>query len=309
MMKRNKIVVVKKPTLLEELLWRHATTSQAKFYLEASGQSFDWYESAHNAYHEGFRETLNSLPQEIRSQVIERNDLDTFQFSDDDLVVAVGDPGLLVNVAKYVGDQPIISVNPDKKRFDDILSSCDVNTFPRVLGNTLENKTEIEPLTMAEARLDDGQVIYALNDLFIGRKTHVSSRYSIEYQGESEKHSSSGIIVCTGTGSTGWMTSVITGAAKISQNGSTNKDVPFPRDSDYLVFSVREPFPTKVTGTSLVYGHVTKDNPLVLVSNMPEEGVIFSDGIEKDCLVFTSGRTATIRPSDKKVQLIREGRR
>jgi NAD kinase len=304
-MKVDKIVVVKRQTPLEELLVRHSTTSQAKFYLESSGHSYNSYKVAHETYKNGLKKTLAAIPTKLRTQVIDKTDLGTVQFGDRDLVVVVGDDGLLVNVAKYIGDQQVIPVNPDEERFDGILASCNVGNFPCLFERTLEGKIEIQPLTMAEVQLDDGQIIRALNDLFVGRKTHVSSRYSIEYRGIKEKQSSSGIIVSTGTGSTGWLTSVMMGAQAIANGEATlSREIPFQRDADYLMFAVREPFPSKITGTSVVYGKVTKENPLIIKSNIPGEGVIFGDGIEKDYLEFTSGRTATIQPSKQKVYLV-----
>ena len=203
-MEPNKIVVVKRQTPLEELLIRHSTTSQAKFYLETAGHSYEAYETAHSIYKEGLKKIITTLPQKFRTQLIDKQELATFQFGEKDLVVIVGDDGLLVNVAKYVGEQPVISVNPDEQRFDGVLASCNVYEFPKVFKETLEGKADMQSLTMAEAKLDNGQVIRALNDLFVGRKTHISARYSLEYKGMKERQSSSGIIISTGTGSTGW---------------------------------------------------------------------------------------------------------
>jgi len=197
-------------------------------------------------------------------------------------------------------------VNPDKERFDGVLASCDADSFHQVFRNVLEDKVDMHPLTMAEAILDDGQVMRGLNDLFIGRRTHASARYELEYGGAKEKQSSSGLIVSTGTGSTGWMTSVLAGAMNLFDGKPKPKEiVPFPRGSDYLLFAVREPFPSRVTGTNITYGRVTRANPLVVRSNMPSDGVIFGDGIENDYLEFTSGRTATIRPAENKVYLVK----
>jgi hypothetical protein len=217
----------------------------------------------------------------------------------------VGDPGLFINVAKYVGEQPVISVNPDEKRFDDVLATCSVAAFPKVLETALDGDAETEPLTMAEAVLDDGQSMRALNDLFVGRRTHVSARYTVGYGGAVEDQSTSGIVISTGTGSTGWLVSFKTWAEKVS-GARYPYDVPFDRDRASLLFNVREPFPSKVTGVGIVHGVVTKESPLVVKSNMPEEGVIFGDGIEKDYIQFTSGRTATIRPSENRVHLVRD---
>lgn len=306
-MELDKIVVVKRHTPLEELLARHSTTSQAKFYLEAAGHSYESYEKAHNTYREGLRATLSSIPKRIRNHTIDKQELATFQFGNKDLIVVVGDDGLLVNVAKYVGRQPVISVNPDELRFDGVLASCNIYNFPQTLKKVLEDNAEIQYLTMVEARLDDSQTIRALNDLFIGRRTHVSARYELNYKNLRERQSSSGIIISTGTGSTGWMTSVIVGAQAITNRKVVKTDVvPFQRDADYLLFAVREPFPSKVTGTNQVYGKVTRSNPLIIRSDMPMEGVIFGDGIERDYLEFNSGRTATIQPSENKVSLVKK---
>ncbi len=305
-METDKIVIVKRHTPLEELLVRHSTTSQAKFYLEASGHSYDDYEAAHNSYNSGLQKTIEAIPKELRIQTVDKKDLATFQFGNKDLIVVVGDDGLLVNVAKYVGNQKVVSVNPDEERFDGVLATCNSDYFPKILKKILYGEVYTENLTMAEAKLDDGQSIRALNDLFIGRKTHVSAKYALNYRGNKEKQSSSGIIVSTGTGSTGWMTSVVIGAQTITQsNPHSNEDVPFRRDADYLIYAVREPFPSKITGTNLIYGKVSNTAPLYIESNMPDDGVIFGDGIEKDFIEFTSGRTVSIQPSDQKVHLVR----
>jgi hypothetical protein len=77
-----------------------------------------------------------------------------------------------------------------------------------------------------------------------------------------------------------------------------------PWDADYLAFAVREPFPSKVTGTRIVFGTITRDRPLRLDSRMAEHGVIFSDGIEQDYLQFNAGASATITLADRKARLV-----
>ena len=78
----------------------------------------------------------------------------------------------------------------------------------------------------------------------------------------------------------------------------------FPWDANYLFFTVREPFPTRTTGSSLVFGRVTNEMPLLLQSQMAENGVIFSDGIEKDFLEFNSGTQAVIGLAERKGVLV-----
>jgi hypothetical protein len=65
-------------------------------------------------------------------------------------------------------------------------------------------------------------------------------------------------------------------------------------DSDILFYSVREPFPSAYTGTELTFGRVTNNRKVEIVSNMPADGIIFSDGVEQDYLEFNTGQIATI---------------
>ena len=161
---------------------------------------------------------------------------------------------------------------------------------------------------MAKAILNDGQALYAVNDFFVGQKTHTSARYLIYSGSKSESQSSSGIIISTGLGSTGWFRSVMAGATaivKANSNLSVNlqpKSISW--DKDQLFFSVREPFPSKTSQASLVFGTVSQNKPLKILSQMPENGVIFSDGIESDFLSFNSGVEAVITIAEKKGKLV-----
>ncbi len=301
----DKLVVVKRKTTLEELLRRHATTSQARFYVESRGQSYDFYSQQHEHYQRGLEQVMRALPGALRKQVIEKEELPTYQFAANDLVVVVGDDGLLVNTAKYIRGLSVISVNADPQNFDGVLASCTIDTFSDLLKKTFEGKVDGEALTMAEAQMEDGQSLYALNDFFIGKSGHSSARYTLEYDGKEERQSSSGIIVSTGTGSTGWLTSVMMGAHGLAtEEAFSPETVAFPRDADYLKFVVREPFPSRITGTGVIYGDVTTKRHLKIASNMAESGVIFGDGIESDYLEFNAGRSVVIKPADQKVYLI-----
>jgi hypothetical protein len=62
---------------------------------------------------------------------------------------------------------------------------------------------------------------------------------------------------------------------------------------------VRESVPGKVTGTRIMFGTITRSQPLWLASRMVEHGVIFSDGIEQDYLQFNASASATIMLADR----------
>jgi NAD kinase len=304
----DKIVVVTKKTMLEELLLEHATISQTRFYLESRGKNFDKYLNSHQEYISTISDTIKNLPNEYKKQIIDKSLLSTYQFDEHDIIIVVGDPGLFVNTAKYSKLQPIISITGEPKQYDNIFTTCVPTQIRKKIQNLVKGDIKIEELTMAQAVLDDGQTLLALNDLFIGKKTHVSARYTLSQDKITEAQSSSGIVVSTGTGSTAWMNSLFVGAYGILGRANSiekaNLEI-FERNSNYLRYFVREPFPTKTTSCEMITGYVNFEHPLNIISNMVEDGVIFSDGIEKDYISFNAGASVKIMPAKNKVQLVR----
>jgi NAD kinase len=307
----DKIVVVTKKTALEELIEQFNTIDQARFYIEHMGGSFDWYESAHAAYVESARLLRTLMPPKVRSHWIERSFLPTYTFGTSDLVVTLGPDGLVVNTAKYLTDQPLLALNPDPERIDGVLIPFPVAEAGVALPNALAFCLPLRSITMAEATLNDGRSILAVNDLFIGQKTHLSARYVLTHEGLEESQSSSGIIVSTGAGSTGWYRSILAGATGLIQTLVDDDEAiiqakdqyRFDPESESLVFNVREPFASRTSGAEIVHGVITPDSPLTIISRMPRNGVIFSDGVEEDFLPFNSGSIAKVAVSAHKLLL------
>lgn len=302
----EKIVVVTRKTRLKELIARFNTRAQAKFYIEHSGGDFQDYDSEDNTYNRSLDALRKSLDFGLKVQIIDREFLPSFLFSATDIVVAVGQDGLIANAAKYVGSQPLLGVNPDPLRYDGILVPIQVEQTRQCLEAVLEERASIKKVTMAEAVLNDGQRLLAFNDLFIGAMSHVSARYKIEFEGRSEGHSSSGLIVSTGAGSTGWLSSVFNMVSSVSQfvGGRRTKSLKLDWDSPVLVFVVREPFVSKHSSANIVAGVLPAKQELILESRMPVNGTIFSDGVEADYLAFNSGAIARIRVSEKCARLV-----
>ena len=326
----NKIVLVTRPTRLAELVVRFNTVSQARFYVEHQGADFKDYLREDEAYHHALVETEAVLGQCGRVQVIDRGFLPNFVFGPEDTVITLGQDGLVANTIKYLNGQPVVGVNPDPVRWDGKLLPFKVGDLKKIVPEVFAHRRPTKSVTMAKASLNNGQVMYAVNDLFIGPKSHGSARYVIRSGEVAETQSSSGVIVSTGMGSTGWLKSLLTGAAAITQSAGSllvqrvmaesvgrdavqrkpgakvrlNVRTEFAWDANYLFFTVREPFPTHTTGTSLVFGRVTPETPLQLESQMAENGVIFSDGIERDFLEFNSGSQASIGLAERKSVLV-----
>lgn len=306
----RRIVLVTRKTRLEELIVRFNTIEQVRFYVEHLGADFSDYASEHSTYQHAVQTAEATLSRFGRVHRLDRGFLSNYLFAPDALVVVLGQDGLVANTLKYLqGSQPVIGVNPDPARWDGALLPFEVSDLPSLTPEAMAGKRSLKRVTMARAILSDGQELHAVNDLFIGPRTHVSARYEIHQGEHSETHSSSGLIVSTGLGSTGWFQSLLAGAAGIAGHNLSGavqamRGHGFPWDADHLQFTVREPFPSRTTQASLVFGEVTKSQPLRLVSQMAGYGVIFSDGIEADFLEFNAGMSATIGIAERDGRLV-----
>jgi NAD kinase len=304
----EKIILVTRQTRLEELIARFNTKAQARFYIEHSGGDFGLYEREHMVYETAVSHLRRALQKLSRLQVIERQFLPNFLFSQSDLVITIGIDGLVVNTAKYLDGQPLIAVNPDPDHIDGVLLPFTVDQAPVIVAQALQGEMQVQPISMAEAHLNDGQRLLAFNDLFIGRHDHVSARYRLQFRGEWENQSSSGIIVSTGAGSTGWLSSLFNMAngmlATFDEQASPLARPALPWEAENLLFVVREPFVSQTSAASIVCGAITAKSPLRLESNMPDGGVIFSDGVTADFLSFNAGTTATIGLAARKTNLV-----
>jgi NAD kinase len=305
----NKIVLVTRRTRLDELIARFNTLEQARFYLEHLGADFADYQAEDQGYKAAVRATERLLGRLGRVQALDRAYVPNFLFGAADTVVVLGQDGLVANVLKYLDGQVAIGVNPDPARYEGVLVPFRPAELDRLVPEVFAGRRAIRRVTMAEATLNTGETMYGVNDLFIGPRSHTSARYRIGIGGRAEDQSSSGIVVSTGLGSTGWLRSILAGARGIAGAlaGASLPLLPAPEsfawDADYLYFSVREPWPSRTSAAELAFGQITAATPLVLESQMAEGGVIFSDGIEADCVRFDAGTRATIQVAARQGRL------
>ncbi len=299
-------IIVKNKTRLESLIERFNTKAQAKFYIERSGGNFDDYEIEDSNFHKSLSSVQRQLSKVIKNKIVERTYLPSFIFSPNQVVIVIGQDGLVANTAKYVNEIPIVAVNPDIERYDGFLLPFNADNFIAGVENVITGKYNSKYATLAEARLNDGQRLLAFNDLFIGAASHISARYKISFGKKTEEQSSSGIIVSTQTGSTGWLSSIFNMTYGIQQfigNDHSKKKIEKLKDNQ-LMFIVREPFKSKKTQAGLTAGILKGETKLILESFMPANGIIFSDGIETDFLNFNSGTTAVIGTAKEKAKLV-----
>jgi len=300
-----RFVLIERKTRLTELVERFNTWSQARFYLEHAGMDVNDYLVEHDQYKTVLFQIESMVKPLGRLARLERANLDTYLFHSEDIVLVVGQDGLVANTLKYLDGQPVVAINPDPSRWGGQLLPFRLGNSEQGIKELLAGKASIADIRLAEAKTNDGQSMLAVNDLFIGPRTHGSARYELAWANKKEVQSSSGIIVSTGLGRTGWLTSILTGASNISGTGDKFSSLEnMEWDSEYLYFAVREPFPSQTTQTDLTIGRVDKKNPLSLTSYMPINGVIFSDGMESDAIEFNAGTQLDIGLAKKVGKLV-----
>lgn len=306
-MQIDQAILIRDKTRLEQLIERFNTLGQAKFYIERSGGDFKRYEQEHKAFYHAWEQVFKQLSLHLNLKTIYREHVPRFLFSDRQVVIALGQDGLVANVAKYTQDCPLIGINSNPNLYDGVLLPFCASDFQPALEQVLRGKFEEKRITMAEARLNDGQRLLAFNDLFVGPATHTSARYRLDHAGKSEFQSSSGVIVSTGAGSTGWLSSLFNMAQSIGAMSHPDLQIPaqtMPWNTEELLFVVREPFSSRSSSIELTTGRISSGTPLQIESHMPHNGVIFSDGIESDFMHFKAGSIARIGLAKEQARLV-----
>jgi NAD kinase len=289
-----RVVFVTRETEYELLIARHATKDQARFFLETRGQKLIDVENRHHYFQTVMHDCRAAVRSDWRQTILKRSDFDRFLFGPEDIIVALGQDGLVANIAKYLDGQPVIGVNPDPEIYDGVLVRFSPSEFCKTFASGKLDLVSFDQRAMVKAELDNGEKLLALNEIFIGHSSHQSARYQISVHDNNENHSSSGLIVASGTGATGWARSMMEAAGI---------NLTLPSDSTKLGYFVREPFPSVSTGTSIRFGVLEQNEALTLTSRMNEGGAIFADGIEKDNLSFDWGRIVRISVAEQYLKL------
>ena len=290
-------VLIERHTAYQELLARHGTHNQARFFLAQRGQPIEELAGRHEQHRRHHQQVLAAVPPEWRRASIQREDLDRFLFEPDDVIVVLGQDGLVANVAKYLSGQPVIGLNPNPDVFPGVLVSHSPDAAGDLMRDHGAGRGAIQRRTMVAATLDDGQTLTALNEIFVGHLSHQSARYTIALAGTRERQSSSGVIVATGTGATGW-------AASIHLERRSPIELPGPEDPR-LVFFVREAWPSPATGTTVTEGLLGGGETLTITSELGDGAILFGDGIESDRIPVDWGQTINIRTAERTLNLVR----
>ena len=157
-----RVVLVHRTTEYEELVARHGTHGQAAFFLASRGRGIEEIAARHHRTRRALAGVASAVPLTWRQARVERADLDRFLFAPEDVVVVVGQDGLVANVAKYLAGQPVIGVDTDPGRNPGVLVRHAVGDAGALL-RSVHTAAATDDLTMVEAVADDTQRVVARN--------------------------------------------------------------------------------------------------------------------------------------------------
>lgn len=292
-------VLVHRTTEYEELVARHGTHGQAAFFLASRGRDLEEVAERHRRTRRASAEVTAAIPSTWRQTRVERGGLDRFLFGPEDVVVVVGQDGLVANVAKYLAGQPVVGIDTDPGRNPGVLVRHRPQDVGELLPLVLGGGAGVSELTMVEVVADDTQRLVALNEIYLGAAGHQTVRYRLGLEGDggvAEAQASSGVLVGTGTGATGWIRSVW------QERGGDGLELPDPSERRLLWF-VREAWPSPATGTSLVAGELSAARRLTLTVES-ERLIAFGDGIESDAVELTWGQRVTVGVCEERLRLV-----
>ncbi|MFB8439678.1 hypothetical protein ACFC7A_11585 [Streptomyces niveus] len=294
-------VLVHRTTEYEELLARHGTHGQAAFFLSSRDRDIREVAERHHRTHRALIDVAAAVPHRWRQSRVERADLDRFLFGPEDVVVVAGQDGLVANAAKYLSGQPVVGIDTDPGRNPGVLVRHRAADTGKLLAEAVGGRGAADELTMVEAVADDSQRLLALNEICLGPAGHQTVRYRLSTDARPasstapEPQASSGVLVGTGTGATGWLRS-------LWQERASALPLPAPADRRLLWF-VREAWPSPTTGTSLVSGALTPTDRLRLTVES-DRLIAFGDGMESDALTLTWGQTVHVGVSATRLRLL-----
>jgi NAD kinase len=251
--------------------------------------------------HEAHYATLDSIRRSLADHGIDfaRSYMPYSEYEDfegKDLIICVGGDGTVLNSSQYIRDRtPVLAVRSDKKSVG-ALCEIDASEFEVALNRLLMDDFKLEEWSRVEGRFRNKRLL-ALNEIYVGTRHSPSmARYELSFGGKREWQMSSGLVISSGTGSSGWYRNI---------PGSQGK---FPRTAKELRFIVREH--NIAARYKLTRGTIRPDGKLVIRSKMNIDGAISFDGdAGKRMFDFNRGDTLEVRLAQLPMCVVKLGRR
>ena len=305
-MKLERVYIACKKTTLEFLQERYGQDYPRQVGL------FDLDIDEVESEHEEHYRTLDSLVDALREagiepRVLARRIYLTGSFDGSDLVVSFGGDGEMLDVSRYItGSEPVLGIRSTSRSRGYLLLSPALG-FRDMAARLVGGDFRVESWTRIKGVLENGFhriEDHALNEVYAGDRFSVgTSRYTLRIDDREERHRSSGVLVVTGTGSTGWYANIVK-----NDGGGFGYGRPFPRTSVQLRYLVRDPI--RIDELELTHGAIEPGMDFSIKSTMNSDGVLSFDCSKISyenprAYPFNRGSVVTLGISNRPLQVIR----
>ena len=206
-----------------------------------------------------------------------------------DMIIAIGGDGTMLRTSSYIVNENLVAINADMKESEGALCNLNEKNIEG-LEQILRGEYSTLKRTRAVVHINGKRLReLALNEAYIGKMNEFdTAHYIINFEGISEEHRSSGGIVATGSGSSGWYHSA--------------QGERFKHDAEELRFLVREPVKGRVFRPTILQGVIGKYEKISFISTRDYGGVIALDGYK--VYDFNNKDIATVELSEKYLHVL-----
>lgn len=228
------------------------------------------------------------------NQFIYRDLLTKEKLLEYELIISYGGDNHYKYVSHFIENQLLLGINSDPKRSEGALTSITSEEIDEFIPKILADNYEINNWTRIKFQIND-KIGFATTEIYLGEKYRkYMSRHIITYEGNEEEQKCSGIVIATGSGSTGWFDSSV---RYLSPKGSY-----FGNQEQLAKFIVTEPYRGKLNGSTILCGNIKKGAELKIQSLNDSNGLLITDSIEE--YAFPRGTIATIKVHDIPIKVI-----
>lgn len=288
--KFDQILIARKLSLLEHDM-RRLGLSKEEVLSRYKSAGIDWEKvlSAYGRQLQSFDKVMSVVK---NAQVIEGRSLKRDFCKIGALVIILGGDNYFQYVSHFLDTQFVLGVNSDPERSEGVLTAFDDQSFAQVFEKVRNGQFILEEWSRLEVSLN-GQKInsLAISEVYIGSWERFNiSKYVLSFKGEEEEQKSSGVLIATGAGSTGWFRS------------ATGGDNIFPKTAKEARFFVTEIFRGKHHLGKISKGVIKPGEKLEITSLGKHKNVVSIDSkLNHD---FPRGSKVSIEFSDKQLKVI-----
>ncbi len=293
-MKKKDFLVCIKRTKWERDVERFGSAREARRIYRLQNHIFRRVYSSHVRQQRAIQQLQEAL--QGRADFIYREDLNADLVLQYNALVSMGGDNHFIYVARFAGPRPVIGINSDPRTSSGALVHFNTESFLACTKNPLF-PDRFETWTMIEGVIHypDGRVVHTgpcISETGIRNAfADAMSRYYIRINDEEwEEQKSSGLLLSTGAGSTGWFHNCLPHTMQIYE------DPTFARDEQIFRLVAREPGFYKQHYYRYLYRTLGRGDILEIISEM--DGTIIVDAQPETSFSFDPGCRAQFRLSD-----------